>query len=112
MRGNVRIADDSEDAYDLILDRISNGDSATYRYLDFDGEDTFTIRMRSDANCRVELYIDGAYHTDFKVPVSEQSVQTTVRMPEITGRHTLTLSWYGNFSCASVQEFAFEKERA
>lgn len=112
MRGNVRIAGDPEDAYDLILDQISNGDSATYRYLDFDGEDTFTIRMRADANYRVELYIDGAYHTDFKVPASEQSVQRTVRMPVITGRHTLTLSWYGSFSCASVQEFAFGKEGA
>ena len=93
-----------------MLTEIANGDSATYRYLDFDGEDTFTIRMRADANCRVELYLDGAYHADFKLPASEQSMTKTVKIPAITGKHTLTLSWYGKFETASVQEFAFSKE--
>lgn len=110
LRGHVRIAGDPEDAYDLVLAEIANGDSATYRYLDFDGEDTFTIRMRADANCRVELYLDGAYHADFKLPASEQSMTKTVKIPAITGKHTLTLSWYGNFETACVQEFSFAKE--
>ena len=110
LQGRVRIAGDPEGAYELILDQVANGDRAIYRYLEFDGENTFTIRMRSDANCRVELYVDGDYHADFKLPASEESVQTTVKIPAITGKHTLTLAWYGKFETASVQEFAFSKE--
>ncbi len=110
LRGRVRIAGDPEDAYDLMLAEVANGDSATYRYLDFDGENTFIIHMKSDANCRVELYVDGEYHADFKLPASEQSIKATIKIPEISGRHTLTLAWYGRFETASAQEFTFTKE--
>ena len=57
-------------------------------------------------------YMSGGsdYHADFKLPASEESVQTTVKIPAITGKHTLALAWYGKFETASVQEFAFSKE--
>ena len=110
LSGHVRIAGDPDFEHALVLCEISHGDSATYRYLDFEGENAFSICMRADANCRVELYIDDQYHKDFKLPASEQSVTTTVKIPALTGRHTLTLAWYGRFETASVQEFVFFKE--
>ena len=110
LQGRVRIEGDREQAYALALAEIANGDRANYRYLDFDGENTFTICMKSDAGCRVELFVDGEYCADFKLPASEESVQTTVRIPEIRGRRTLTLAWYGKFATASVQKFTFSKE--
>ena len=110
LSGRVRIAGDPDAAYVLVLDKVAHGDSATYRYLDFDFENLFSISMKSDANCRVELYIDGKYHADVKVPACEQCKKTTARIPPITGRRTLTFQLYGRFSAASVQAFTFSKE--
>ncbi|MBQ7378878.1 MAG: family 43 glycosylhydrolase [Clostridia bacterium] len=107
MSGRVRIAGDAASKHTLVLDEIADGDCATYRYLDFNGENEFFISMKADACCRVELYIDGNYHTDFRVPASDTFAAMSVGIPAIAGRHALTVKLFGRFTKASVQEFAF-----
>ena len=108
--GRVRIAGSPASSYDLVLTEIAHGDSATYRYLDFAGENTCSICMQADANCRVELYIDGSYHADFKHPASENMTQIEVAIPPIFGKHTLTLKLYGRFTSATVETITFSKK--
>ncbi len=111
LSGNVRIAGDDASAHCLALADIRNGDAATYRYLEFDGEDCFEITLRSDANCRVELYVDDRYHADFKVPESEAFATASAKIPTLYGTHTLTVKLFGNFECACVDELRFLYER-
>ena len=107
LSGHVRIAGDPDLEHALVLCEISHGDSATYRYLDFEGENAFSICMRADANCRVELYTDGNYVADFKVRASKTYTTYDASIPALHGRHTLTLKLYGRFSSASVESFSF-----
>lgn len=107
LQGHVRIAGDRKSAHVLVLAQMHNGDTATYRYLDFNGENTFSICMKANANCRVELYIDGDYLADFKVPASNESATYHAKIPALQGRHTLTLKLYGRFTSASVESFTF-----
>ena len=105
--GNVRIAGDAESAHVLALTEIHNGDAATYRYLDFGGETGFEIVMKADASCRVELYLDGKYHTDFKVAASQGFATFRAQIPPIHGTHALTIKLFGRFDGAAVDAFRF-----
>ena len=107
LSGNVRIALAPDSEQPLSLCEIAHGDSATYRYLEFAGENTFSICMQADANCRVELYIDGKYWADFKLPACEHAAVFTASIPTLHGTHTLTLKWYGRFAQASAECFSF-----
>ena len=108
--GSVCIAGSPLSARQLVLTGIKHGDSATYRYLDFAGENTFEICMQADANCRVELYIDGGYHTDFKLPAAQTMTRAEIAIPPIFGRHTLTIHLYGRFNDATLEAFTFAKK--
>ncbi len=107
MSGHVRIAGDENSAHNLALTEIQNGDTATFRYLAFGGETSFAIRMKNDAPCRVELYLDGHYLADFRVTAAETYTTAEAAVPAVTGTHTLTLKFFGDFTAASVDEFAF-----
>ena len=94
----------------LALTEVHNGDTATYRYLDFDGENAFSIRLQADANCRVELYLDDKYHADFKVAASTEYVIASASIAPVFGTHTLTIKVFGRFTRASIDEFCFCKK--
>ena len=100
LSGRVRIAGDADSAENLVLTEIADADTATYRYLQFDGEETFTIRLRASAPCRVELYVDGLYHAEATARPCEAYTAVTAKIPPLTGKHTLTL----RFGCASSEE--------
>ncbi len=110
LSGHVRIAGDEASENNLVLTEIVSGDTAIYRYLEFSGENTFTIQMRSNGKCRVELYIDGCYHADMEVSIGETFTVTKKDIPSITGIHTLTLKFYGDFTVAAADEFSFSVE--
>lgn len=110
MSGHVRIAGDATSDDNLMLDEIVNGDTATYRYVDFHGENVFSIRMKSDDKCRVELYVDGLYHTNIEVPASQTFAVARTSMPPLSGSHSLTLAFYGTFTTASTDAFCFATE--
>lgn len=107
MSGHVRIAGDEDSPHNLVLTEVSDGDTATYRYLAFDGETSFSIRMKNHDQCRVELYLDGRYLADFTVEPSETYTTTTQTIPAVTGTHALTLKFFGDFTAASVDELSF-----
>ncbi len=109
LRGNVRKSGRFEDDTNLLLTHIHHGDAATYRYLGFNGEDVFAITMKTQDVCRVELYIDGMYHGEMKVPAQEQIQTYACQMAPIDGKHTLTLYFYGDLQDAVVKEFVFKK---
>ena len=110
LSGNVRIAGDEASAHVLALTEVQNGDTATYRYLNFDGENAFSIKLRADANSRVELYLDGNYHADFKVPASADYATASASIAPVFGTHTLTLKLFGGFTSAAIDEFRFFKK--
>lgn len=107
LSGRVFIAGDETSSEHLVLTNLANGDTAAYRYLDFDGETVFSIRMKSTADCRVELYVDGMYHADFKVAAAETYADTRAAIPALQGAHTLTLKFYGEFTDGAVESFTF-----
>ncbi|MBP3292474.1 MAG: family 43 glycosylhydrolase [Clostridia bacterium] len=102
MTGRVRIAGDDSSAHVLNLREIRPGDSAVYRYLDFHGENTFTADLRTDGKCRVEVWLDGWYHT------SLDARKGSAAMEPVTGIHEVTLKFYGDFTDAVLDEFSFE----
>ena len=92
--GHVRIAGDEESDENLVLSRIQEGDTALYRYLDFHGETSMHVRMRSTAECRAELYVDGMYHAEMNIPTSDSYTLTTASVDALMGRHTITWKFY------------------
>ena len=109
LSGNVRIAGDSDSAENLVLAEIENGDTATFRYLQFGGETVFCLRMKTAEVCRVELYLDGLYHAEMKVSSSAAYADAAAPMPELYGRHTVTLKFYreGRGPGTAAEAFGF-----
>lgn len=101
--------DECGDKHYLALSRINPGAYATYRYLDFNGEDTVTLRLRGEGISRVELYVDGKYHTFAKVELPIFFDEKTFSLPALSGRHEITFKFYGHFSDADLSEFTFSK---
>lgn len=107
LRGNVRKSGDFRKEMNLLLTDIHHGDAAIYRYLSFDGEDAFTITMQADNNCRVELYLDGKYHADMKIPAASEPAAYTCKIPPIHGVRTLSLHFYGDIKDTVCYKFTF-----
>lgn len=107
LSGRVRIVGNSSSANTLVLGEIRDGDSATYRYLEFNGETSFSIKLCADRPCRVELYIDGWYHDTLNAPASKDYAVACKPIAPIEGVHELTLKFYGNFDSMCVDEFLF-----
>jgi len=107
MSGRVRIAGDADSLHNLVLTEIKNGDTATFRYFAFIGETSFSIRMKNDARCRVELYLDGRYLADFRVATADTYTTVKAPIPSVSGMHALTIKFFGDFTHASVEEISF-----
>ena len=107
LSGQARVAGEPSAGGALMLTELADRDTATYRYLDFHGEDTFRIRMRSGGEGRVELYTDGLYHAELSIPDGTDFVETVGHIPPLHGTHTLTLKFYGNLRDAAVEAFSF-----
>ena len=107
LTGHVRIAGDEVSEENLVLSEIQNGDTALFRYLDFDGETRMRVRINTHVVCRVELYIDGMYHAEMKVQPTEGYAYATASMPPLHGRHTVTWKFYYNESGTNVSADAF-----
>jgi hypothetical protein len=105
MSGHVCFADDGEGNY--VLNRICHGDTATYRYLEFNGENTFTAAAKADKDLRVEVYIDDWYQRSLIIHPGCGYETGSVSLPPIFGRHTLTLKFYGEFTDAAISNFVF-----
>ena len=107
LTGGVYIAGDVRSSENLVLTHVGDGDTATYRYLLFNGQQTLRIRMRSAVECRVELYLDGVYHAETKVDPSETYTDVSMTVLPVNGDREVTLKFYGEGLDASVESFTF-----
>ncbi len=107
LSGKAYISGDVDSAHHLALCNIHPGDSAVFRYLSFNGEDTFTVKIRSSDSCKVKLKIDGKQHSSIEVGASDSYTEHTSPIPAIDGVHELTLCFSGDFGTASLDEIAF-----
>ena len=107
LTGHVRIAGDPASSENLVLSEIRNGDTAQFRYLDFNGETGMQVRINTSVACRVELYVDGVYHAEMNVIPTECYTVATAPMPTLSGRHTVTWKFYYNEGEAAVSMDAF-----
>lgn len=110
MRGNVRFAGDVDASSGYALTEICSGDSALYRYLRFDGENTVTLNLRTDGELRGELYLDGWYLACLTANAGDGYQHLTAPVPAVTGIHSLELRFYGTFSRAALSDFVFFRE--
>ena len=107
MSGDVYFDSDPAASCGFALTHIRHGDTATYRYLSFAGENTFTATVRTDRELRLELYIDDWYHASLPVQATEGYADFTVQIPPIVGKHTLQLKFFGAFEHAALSSFVF-----
>ena len=105
LTGHVRIAGDETSEHTLTLQEIRPGDSAVYRQISFHGENTFTVKRRTEGDCRIEVWLDGWYHASLSGNAG------SVRMDAVYGNHTVTLKFYGTFTDASLNDFVFTTEK-
>ena len=109
LHGNARIAYDEKSVYDLSLQQIQANDMAYFCYLRFNGECGARIRIKTDAPCRVELYVDGAYHSAFKVSVCKEYATLSWDMPAIYGKCGIEFRFYGQGFNAALDSIQFYK---
>ena len=107
LTGHVRIMGDETSSENLVLAQIRDGDTATYRYLLFNGETRLSIRMKNNVECRVELYLDGAYHAEVKVAPAEDYAEVQMTLPAVSGDREVTLKFYGGEMDASAECLTF-----
>lgn len=108
--GNVRIAEDKASKHTLALTEIAIGDSAVYRYVDFDGEDHVCLRLQADGDGRAELYIDDFYHDAVVFSKTDGYIDVNKDILPLSGRHTLAWRFFGEFQRASMDTFCFTKK--
>ena len=109
LTGHVRIAGDDASEHVLVLDEIRPDDTAVFRYLRFDGETSFTARLKTEGTCRLELYLDDRYVTCVTVRSADTYTDVTVPVPACTGIRTVTLEFYGGFTDAALESFTFRR---
>lgn len=102
---------DRASRHHLALRKINPHVSATYRYIDFEGEDTVILRMKGEGRCRVDIFVDGRYHADGCVDLKIFFEDVALRIPAIEGRHEITLRFFGLFADASLDEIRFAKKK-
>ncbi len=110
LSGQVRIAGDCRSDDNLVLSHIANGDTATYRYLHFEGQDEMRVRVLAPSRLRVELYIDGRYHAELFAQPNEGYAYVSAPMPALWGTHTVCWKLYHrNQSGVCMEAFCFAK---
>jgi hypothetical protein len=100
----------TESNHYLSLDNINPWTTATYRYIEFNGEDTVLLRLKGEGECRIELFIDGKYHAFALIDLAMFFENVEFKMPCVEGRHTVSLHFYGMFADATLDEIKFSKK--
>lgn len=93
--GGARKTEDSALPYRSAVSEISEGGSATFKYIAFDGENTLKISTLSEKDGRAELYIDGKYHGTLFFKKSDCYEAFSSEIPPIFGVHTVELKFFG-----------------
>ena len=109
LNGNTRVSADEKSSHYLALCNIKLGDTATYRYLQFDGEITFSAKIKTDGDLSVEVYLDDTFCGKITAQRTNDFAVFSGNIKTLSGDFTLTLKFFGNFSDATLDEFVFRK---
>ena len=109
LSGKTYFAVDTESKYGLSIKNIEPSSTATFRYIEFDGETEFALTLKGEGVCRVELYIDGMYCADSKFTLGIFFQEHTMKIPKIFGKKEITLKFFGLFDQASCDRISFSK---
>ena len=110
MTGSARISGESGSAWGFALAEIRDGNRALFRSVSFDGEDGFTLTVRTDKPCRAEVWLDGRYAGCAKISPSDTfaSVSGSLEHP-VTGVREAELRFYGEDFTAALDSLVFDK---
>ncbi|MGN0202296.1 MAG: family 43 glycosylhydrolase [Candidatus Cryptobacteroides sp.] len=90
LAGNARIALMEGRRDKEILDKISSGDSAVWRYVDFGkGASSAVITVRAPEGGRISLSAGGRRLCTFEIPASEGWQELSTQMEKASGVHVL-----------------------
>ena len=110
LAGSVRIAGDAQSSWGYALTEIRDGNRALFRSVSFDGEDGFSLRTRSDKNCRAEVYLDGQYAGCAKIAPSDSFASVTGSLEHpVCGVREAELRFFGEDFTAALDALSFEK---
>ena len=96
LKGMLIKEEDRSSEYKMILSRISEGDSAIYKYINFKRSCVFRVKTKSKTSGRVELYLDGKYHGYVFIDASSEYKEFSAEISPIRGIHTVELRFFGN----------------
>lgn len=116
LRGTVRKTYDEDLGCKMYLGSISEGDAAVYKYLNFNGENKLSVKIKADMDGRVELYVDGKYHGYVLFNASNDYRVFENDIKPISGIHMIELRFFGkadyynaNFvENVSMERFSFK----
>jgi hypothetical protein len=107
--GLAFVSDEKDSGYGYAVKNLTPRSSATFRYVRFDGENQMRVKLKGEGTCRVELYVDGRYHADKSFLLDIFYKSFSMPIPAISGKHEITLKFFGLFEQASMDEIVFEK---
>ena len=107
LRGNVRKTYDENNLHKMLLTGISEGDSAIYKYVEFNGENIFKFKVKSRIPGRAEIYIDGKYNGCAEFPEDADFEEYSAVIPEIKGKHPVEIRFFGK--CGWLQVYKLEE---
>ena len=107
--GRARIEADAATADGLALKKIRPGDRAIYRGLAFEEETSFSICLKADGMCRVEVYADDGYWGCLTARASEAYATYSAVLLPLHGIREISLRFYGDFESAAIEAFHFSK---
>ena len=109
LSGNVRIAVEESSWHHLALCKINPGDTATFRYLKFDGETSVSARLKTDGEFFVDMFLDDALCGTISSEKTDGYTIVSSDVKPIQGDFTLTLKFRGDFTDATFDELVFKK---
>lgn len=109
MSGNARIESDKTSPHGFAISQIKPNDTVTFRYLNFDEENTLSVTLQSSQNVRVELYVDGSYYACLNTTAQAKYTTNDTEITPVVGKHTIVFKFFGDFSEAKFSEFVFNK---
>lgn len=107
--GNARVSVCEDSEHFLALCNIMPNDTATYRFLKFDEETSFSAKIKTDGDLWVEVYLDETFCGKITAKKSDSYTVFSGDVKALSGDYTLTLKFSGNFTEAYLDEFKFEK---
>lgn len=104
--GSARISHINDSDKPFLLSSYGEG-GAEFKYIDFQNESRISLRIKSDGECRAEIYSDGAYLTEITTAGDGVLREYSSPVPRLSGKRRLEIKFFGNFSSVCLDGFRF-----